>query len=38
MELTLSCMEPQSVNTQVLAPHSCTAGCLFVSAFVCFVF
>ncbi len=25
MELTLSCMEPQSVNTQVLASHSCTA-------------
>ena len=27
MELTLSCMEPQSVNTQVLALHSCTACC-----------
>ena len=25
MELTLSCMEPQSVNTQVPALHSCTA-------------
>ncbi len=36
MELTLSCMEPQSVNTQVLTSHSCTAYSLFVSAFVCF--
>ncbi len=38
MELTLSCMEPQSVNTQVLALHTCTACCLFVSVFVCCVF
>ena len=37
MELTLSCMEPQSVNTQVSALHSCTASPLFVSLFVCFL-
>ena len=37
MELTLSCMEPQSVNTQVPALHSCTASPLFVSLFVCFL-
>ena len=38
MELTLSCMEPQSVNTQVLVPHSCTACCLSMLLLVCFVF